>query len=109
MQRPDEPAELDLGHDELNTFERRLRGRPVIQEQKDSGNDLNGKKEERHTTEVVPDRVTMNRNSLLAEPGPQHRTADSFVQPRTWLWFHRSSCITRGKRRSRRHGCSRNM
>src|SRR6516162_2727535 len=78
---PDEPSELHLRHDELNAFECRFGGRPVIKKKQNSCDDLNGEKKQGHSAEVIPDRVPVNGNRLLVNQFPQRCGADSFIQP----------------------------
>jgi len=55
MDRSDQPAEFNFSDDELNTLESAFRAGPVIEQQENSGRNLNREKKQRHPAEVVPD------------------------------------------------------
>ena len=47
-----QPAELYLGHDELDALVRLLGAGPIVEQEEDPGTDLDGEEEERHSPEV---------------------------------------------------------
>src|SRR5215510_9974811 len=81
MQRAHKPAETHVGHDELNTLKRSFSTRPVIEEQQDSSRDLDGEEKKRHPAEVVPDRMSMDRDCLLGRKQTNGLESKPLVQP----------------------------
>ncbi len=63
---PNQPAELHFGDYELDTFKGIFSTRAIIQQKKDTGSDLHAEKKQGHSAKVIPDRVPMKRNLLLA-------------------------------------------
>jgi hypothetical protein len=91
VDRAHEPAELHLGHEELDRFVRLAGARAVVEEEQDAGGDLDRKEKKRHAAEVVPDGVAVHRHLLfvrelvylfqpdaLVEPGPEFAAACLF-------------------------------
>ena len=56
MNRADQPAEFDLGNDELDALKGVLGAGTIIEQEKDPGGDLNSEEEECHSAKVIPDR-----------------------------------------------------
>ena len=76
-----QPAEWHLRHDELHALVRFGRARPVVEEQQNAGEDLNGEKEQRHAAEVVPDLLRVDGHALFGDEMPQAAEVESLVQP----------------------------
>ena len=92
MNRSNQPPELDFGDDELNAFESILSARTIIKQQENSGDDLNAKQEHRHAAEVVPDRMTMERNFLFVGQMRERANRQTLVKPGFGVFYlHRGS------------------
>src|ERR1017187_8148960 len=81
VDRPNQPAKLHLGHDELHTLEGFVRSGPVVQKQQDPGQYLDDEQEESDTPEEVPIGEPVERNSFLPQGGDQVIPAEPLVQP----------------------------
>ena len=81
VNRANQPAELDLRHEELHRLERALRARSIVDEQQRPGGELHHKEEERHAAEVVPDRVPVHRHVLLGGELSDGGEAQSRIEP----------------------------
>jgi hypothetical protein len=66
VDRTDQPAKLYFGNDELHALKSILGTGTIIEQQQNSGDYLYDKKKKRHATEVVPDRITVDRHLFLA-------------------------------------------
>src|SRR6185295_3181718 len=64
-----------------NAFESALGAGAIIEQQQDSGDDLNAKQEQRHAAEVVPDRMTMERNFLFVGQMRERANRQTLVKP----------------------------
>src|ERR1022692_2338906 len=65
VDRPNQPAKLHLGHDELHALEGLVGTRTVIQEQQDPGQHLNHEEKKGDATEEIPVGELVERNSFL--------------------------------------------
>ena len=81
MNGSDQPAKAHLSHDELHALECVFGARPIIEQEENSGYDLDRKKKERHSPEVVPDRVTVKWNLLLTGEIHNNIKSQPFVEP----------------------------
>jgi hypothetical protein len=78
---PDEPAEANLRYEVLNALKGVVGRGAVIKQQENSGEDLDDEQEQGHTPEVVPDRMAMDGNNLVAQELLNSSRAEPFVQP----------------------------
>ena len=81
MDGANKPPELDPGHDELHALVSFGRGGPVVEQKQDSGHHLDGKEEEGHAAEVVPERAGVDRDGLVRDELLDRSQAQPFIQP----------------------------
>ena len=65
VNRPDQPAELHLRHQKLDGLIACARRWGDDGAKKNAGSDLNHKEKQRHSTEIIPKRVPVNRHLFL--------------------------------------------
>ena len=81
MDRADQPAELDLGHQKLDGFVRFFGAGTIVEEEQDARHHLDREEKEGHPAEVVPERVTVDGHLLLPRELLEVREADALVEP----------------------------
>jgi hypothetical protein len=81
MDRPDQPAELNVGHEELDRLEGFVGAGTIVEEKEDTGRYLDHEQEEGHPAQVVPYRVSMDRDFLLLRHPAQNRQAQAVLEP----------------------------
>ena len=79
VNRPDEPAELDLRHDKLNTLKREFIAPFIVHQQKNSGQDLNDKQEQGDAAKIVPHRMAIDGDVFLSHEFNQVIQLDPFI------------------------------
>ena len=81
MDGPNQPSKLHLRHDELNALEREIFTPFVVEQEQDTRHNLNDEQEERDASEVVPDGVTVDGNTLLAEKVHKVAELNALINP----------------------------
>ena len=81
MDGPDQPAELDAGHDELHAFESFVDRGPVVQHQQNARDDLDGEQEQRHSAEVVPASRRVHRDGFVLHQPTYRAEVQPLFQP----------------------------
>ncbi len=81
VDRANEPAELHLGHQELDRLVRVLGARSVVEEQKDTGDHLNEEEEESHPPQIIPEGVPVDGDFFLLGELADLGKTQTFVEP----------------------------
>ncbi len=81
VDRADQPAELHLPHQKLDGLICLLGTGAVVEDQENTRGHLNQEKEECHPSQVVPDRMPVDRDLLLLRKLLQLREPDTLVEP----------------------------
>src|SRR5262249_47493385 len=77
------PAKRYARHDEAHAFVSLTSARSVVEEQQRAGPDLNAEEKQRHSAEVVPRRMPMQGDRLVAKRVDQILHWDALLQPRS--------------------------
>ena len=83
-----QPAELHLRDDELDTLIRFAGARTIVEQQQNAGEDLHREQKQRHAAEVVPDLLRVDRHALLGDKMPHVGEIEPFVEPGGYLGNH---------------------
>src|SRR5437762_11098908 len=81
MNRANQPAEFHFSDNELNALEGVLGAGTIIEQQQDSGCDLDGEEKERHPAKVVPDRLAVDWDFLFLGHGRERADRETLVKP----------------------------
>src|SRR5262249_51457090 len=81
MDGADQPAELDLRHEEAHALVRFVGAGAVVEEQQDAGRHLHAEQEQRHPAPVVPEGMPMDGHFLVLGELAQRRKPEALVEP----------------------------
>src|SRR6185369_13489343 len=81
MDRANQPAKLHFSNDELHALKSILGAGTVVKQQQNSSNHLDHKQKKRHATEVIPDRMTVDRHLFLLRHSGDSADRQALVQP----------------------------